>query len=207
VQALCPQATCYLPNGVDFDHFDQQQSCPPEYSGLEGPIALYVGTLLKERFDFELVNMAAKRLPHVQFVIIGPGDHAKMDFDKRDNIHILGPRAHTDVPAYMQHADVGLIPFDVKKSPDLINCTNPLKLYEYLAAGIPVVSVSWEEVRKINSPALLSDNDEDFIAKISVALERKWDKNSLKDFSRRRDWENRFDELLETVEQLSARQQ
>ncbi|MCK4276815.1 MAG: glycosyltransferase, partial [Phycisphaerae bacterium] len=119
----------HLPNGVDFAHFNEgSDTVPAEYPSIPKPIAVYAGAL-DFRFDFELVSFAAGRLPHVSFVLIGPDRLARKQLSNRPNVHLLGSRPYAELPAYLKCADVGIIPFDVRRYPALVNSTDPLELY------------------------------------------------------------------------------
>lgn len=159
----------HLPNGVHLAHFKKAGTKPPEYQKIPSPIAIYVGAL-EYWFDFELAESLAKEMPHISFVFIGP---VKNKTPTLKNIHFLGPRPYSEIPSYLQFADVGLILFDVNRYPELIHHVNPLKLYEYIASGLPVVATRWRELENINSPALLSVSCEEFKANVLKALQTK----------------------------------
>ena len=92
-------------------------------------------------------RQAARALPGVSFVLIGPADRARREFAGLANVHALGFRDYAAVPAYLHHAQVGLMPFDVARNPRGVDVLRPQKLFAYLAAGLPVVSCTWEELR------------------------------------------------------------
>jgi glycosyltransferase involved in cell wall biosynthesis len=108
------------------------------------------------------------------------------------NIHLLGPRSYDLVPRYLAHSDVGIIPF--KKNP-LTDCVSPVKLYEYMASGLPVVSVEWKELQAIGSPARLAKNDSDFIHLISETLENSGNQTQLKTFAEGNSWTRRVENI------------
>ena len=83
------------------------------------------------------------------------------------NLHFLGRKPYADLPAYCRHFDVGLIPFKVN---DLTRSVNPIKLREYLAAGLPVVSTPMPEVRQYNHLIRISDSVDSFIKAIEESL-------------------------------------
>ncbi|MET0782574.1 MAG: glycosyltransferase [Microbacterium sp.] len=109
-------------------------------SDLPAGAALYVGTVHSDRFDVDLTASAARALAGSKtIVLLGPNllppdQTARLT---RAGVVLLGPRAHTDVPAYLQHADLLIVPHLVTSFTDSLD---PLKLYEYLAVGRPVVS-------------------------------------------------------------------
>ena len=88
----------------------------------------------------------AKKRADWHFVLIGDAD-SSIDLSRyraMPNMHFLGRKPYSDLPAYCQHFDVGLIPFKVN---ELTYAVNPIKLREYLSAGLPVVSTPMPEVQ------------------------------------------------------------
>ena len=168
--------------------------CPSAIRGLARPIVVYVGAM-EEWFDFDLVNRAARALPDFSFVMLGDARRAR--FDARCPTFIAwGTVAHADLPAYLWNADVGIIPFDVKNHPALVNSINPLKLYEYMACGLPVVSVGWEELRHIASPAWLTTTADDFYPSLSARLHAHGDRQRFIDYAAAQDWGARADAII-----------
>ena len=136
-----------LVNGVDYELFSQPQPKPIEYNA-ERKRCVYVG-ILDFRFDFNALFYLAQHRPDVDFYIIGLGEaQALARFATVKNVHFLGARPYARVPAYLQHADVGLLPL----APIPANMgRSPMKLYEYLAAGLPVVALLTDELKRRNT--------------------------------------------------------
>ncbi|HKQ04908.1 MAG TPA: glycosyltransferase [Blastocatellia bacterium] len=154
----------YLPNAVDYGHFvGDQKPLPrdPQMAALatgQKPVAGYVGALA-EWFDYELLDEVAARRPDWQFVLIGPA----LDMSLRErgrrllaraNVAYLGPRPYADLPAYLRQFDVAMIPFVIN---DITQATSPLKLYEYWAAGKPVLTTPLPECRAFAEVTLAAD--------------------------------------------------
>ncbi|HEU4698106.1 MAG TPA: glycosyltransferase [Gemmatimonadales bacterium] len=200
VEALGARRAFHLPNGVNFAHFATPRPEPPaEYASLPGPIAIYVGAL-DVWFDYDLLAHAAERLPEISFVVIGPDALARTRLAPRPNLHLLGRRPYEQLPAYLQHADVGLIPFDVAGHPSLVHSINPLKLYEYLASGIPTVSVAWRELHALASPATLTETPDEFVAAIRAAVAAPPPREGLVAYAERADWTSRVQQLQRELE-------
>jgi glycosyltransferase involved in cell wall biosynthesis len=171
IQSLHPKNTMHLPNGVNFEHFaNGSKTLPAEYQNIKKPIVVYVGAM-DVWFDYELVNYAARELPQVSFVLIGPDNLARQRLADLSNLHLLGRRDYSELPAYLHNADVGIIPFDINGHTELIAHINPLKLYEYMACNLPVVSVSWEELELLKTPARLSNTYQEFTKAIIDVIE------------------------------------
>lgn len=197
VLSLSPRRTLYFPNGVNYRHFAGGSNLmPPEYEHIKKPIALYVGAMA-EWFDFDLINHAAKKLPDVSFVFIGGDALAKQRLERLDNIHLLGTRKYADLAPYMYNADVGLIPFDLENHTDLVNSINPLKLYEYMACGLPVVSVKWQELETLKTPAILCASKPEFVSGITSAISLKGKSRDLHQaYAQQHDWASRVETLI-----------
>jgi glycosyltransferase involved in cell wall biosynthesis len=193
--ALKAPRTLHLANGADVGHFAKPRPPPAEYADMPQPRAVYVGAMA-EWFDFELVALAAKARPTVSFVLIGAADLAQRRLPKLPNLHLLGPRHWDVLPAYLQHAAIGLIPFDIRNHRDLVHGVNPLKLYEYAASGLPVVSVAWPELRRLNAPIMLAETPDDFVASLDCILASPPPPDTLKAFAARHDWTATLDRLL-----------
>jgi glycosyltransferase involved in cell wall biosynthesis len=189
----------YLPNGVDIAHFvEGDRSNPPEYIGLARPIAVYVGSL-DEWFDYGAVTAAAKSLPDVSFVIIGPSQHAKSKLQDCSNVILLGPRPFSELPRYLHNADIGLIPRNARSRGELVHAMHPLKLYEYMVCGLPVVATRLDELERLNSPAILCADRDSFVTAIRETLSSPPDPMLSLEFARQADWSLRVKTLLEAV--------
>lgn len=208
VQDLGARRSVHLPNGVDFGHFDRADlEPPPDLAHLRSPIAIYAGSL-DAWFDHELVDHAARALPEINFVLIGPTSPAvERVAGQRSNVHALGPRPFADLPRYLHRADVGMIPFEVTKHRALIDSVNPIKLYEYFACDLPVVSTAWQELERLASPAFLCRSRDEFVDGLRRALTDLDGERSgtpeRREFAAAHDWSCRIDTLLRELGVLS----
>ena len=201
-KSLRPRNLAHLPNGVNFDHFSlERPTAPKEYGSIPKPIATYVGAM-DVWFDWDLVNFSVERLPHVSFVLIGPDERARKALKPARNLFLLGSRPYHELPIYLQHANVGLIPFDVVHYENLVRSIHPLKLYEYLACGLPVVAVDWDELRWLKSPARLTHTQSEFVESIRQSLATPPDKTSLKRYAADKDWSLIVRQLIEILDCL-----
>jgi glycosyltransferase involved in cell wall biosynthesis len=196
--ALKPRRSLHLANGADVAHFAGPRARPACYAAIPEPRAVYVGTMA-EWFDFELVALAAQRRPRISFVLIGPSELARRRLPQLPNLHVIGSRPWDALPGYLQHASIGLIPFDIRNHRDLVRGVNPLKLYEYAACGLPVVSVDWPELRRLSAPIALADGPEDFIEALDRMLDSPPPPNVLKAFAAQHDWGAALDRLLASL--------
>lgn len=154
----------YVPNGIDLEFFKSaNKTLPRELQEIPEPRVIYVGAI-HDWFDTDLVYYCAKNLPHYSFVIIGPEQKDLSLLKKLENIHILGSTPYAKIPAFLHNSQVGIIPFNVKDYPDLVNSINPLKMYEYLACGLKVVSVEWEQIEDMADYVHFAGNKEEFLS-------------------------------------------
>ncbi|MCI0669546.1 MAG: glycosyltransferase, partial [Myxococcaceae bacterium] len=144
-------ATVLVTHGVDFRHYvkacEEQTQVPDELSRLPRPIIGFFG-LIAAWVDMEAIVACAKAFPNGSVVLLGKvapdADVAALKALK--NVHFLGRKRYEELPAYCKGFDVALMPFVIN---ELTLSSNPLKVREYLAAGLPVVSSDLPEVRKV----------------------------------------------------------
>jgi glycosyltransferase involved in cell wall biosynthesis len=187
--------TMFLPNGVDFAHYQTPRPRPPEYAKIPHPIAVYMG-VIPEWFHFDAIRKAAAALPKVSFVLIGPPGIARTRLAGLANVHLLGTRDYDVLPGFLQHAEVGLMPFDAERNPEGVAALNPQKMLAYFACGLPVVSTSWTEIRSWSTPARLSESADDFGAGVREAIRDRGDAEALRRFAASSSWDVRLDTLL-----------
>jgi UDP-galactopyranose mutase len=135
-----------FPSSIDAGHFGRARKDPQEPADLAPvprPRLGFFG-VIDERFDIDLLASIAGLRPGWQFVMIGPV--VKIDpalLPRAANIHWLGPKPYDDLPEYLAHWDLGLMPFALNESTRFIS---PTKTPEFLAAGLPVVSTPVRDV-------------------------------------------------------------
>lgn len=157
-----------LINGVDFDLFSQSRECPQEYAGNLRKKCVYVGAL-DFRFDFDALAHAARVRTDIDFYIIGVvSAESAAQFVSQSNVKFLGSKPYAEIPAYLQHADVGLLLL----RPTSANMgRSPMKLYEYLASGIPVVALKTDELKRRQQQRVYTyDDDTSLLEALSDAL-------------------------------------
>src|SRR5437870_1029757 len=169
------QHTYYIPHGVDLSHFagalDPSTEVPADMRGLPHPVIGFFG-LLADWVDLDLVRMVAAARPDWSVVLIGKATTDLRTLRGLANVHHLGQKPYSTLPSYCRGFDVGIIPF---RKNDLTLRANPLKLREYLAAGLPVVSTPLPEVERYNGLVDLADGAEAFIAAIETAVGQRAD--------------------------------
>lgn len=185
----------YVPNGADYPHFAAPAAQPAEYGQIGAPRVVYAGSL-EPWFDVELLAAAARARPNVNFVIIGPARIPLTAVKGLPNVHLLGPRPYAQLPGYLAHAHAGIIPFRVSEH---IDAVNPIKLYEYLAAGLPVVVTAWDELERMQPPAALTRGRTQFIEAIDDVLDRPGDAELRRTYARANSWAARFEQVTDAL--------
>jgi glycosyltransferase involved in cell wall biosynthesis len=197
--------TFVIRHGTDWRHFrtalDRSTKIPSEIADLPKPVIGFHG-LLADWVDFELIRKTAEYFKEGSVVLIGK---IAVDAEKKikildhiSNLHFLGRKPYTVLPAFCKGFDVALNPFEIS---ELTLAANPLKVREYLAAGLQVVSTDIPEVR-ILKDCLVGKNHDDFIAKVEFALNNPKSKEGISDNIKPESWEAKIDELREIMAKL-----
>jgi glycosyltransferase involved in cell wall biosynthesis len=137
-----------------------------------------------------------------------PGVSAHIQVLSRlENVHFLGFRPYETIPQYLHFFTAGIIPFQKN---ELTSAVNPVKLYEYSAAGIPTVATNFsEDVSQLRDKIFVSDSREDFITSLPSAIKKSKDPSfaaQLQTFAREHDWETKTSLILQFIHQHLAAQ-
>lgn len=190
----------YLPQGVNFDHFAIPRPVPTDLSRFPRPWIGFAGGVGSPLVP-QLINEVARANRQGTVVLVGPVRMRPEEFDAT-NVQLLGPRPYHQLPAYVQAFDVGLIPYEF--NPHTV-AVDPLKLLEYLAAGIPVVSTDLPEVRKYGAAIRIAPSVEAFVDDVQQAILEPRDRAPARQaLARTHDWERRAERLLEMLAEAAA---
>lgn len=195
--------TFVIRHGTDWNHFrkslDDETKIPDEIKDLPKPIIGFHG-LLADWVDFELLKKTAAHFKNGSVVLIGK---ITVDAEKKikildgiSNIHFLGRKPYAELPNYCKGFDVALNPFEIN---ELTLAANPLKVREYLAAGLQVVSTDIPEVRVLEN-CLVGENHADFIKKIEFILQNPKPREEVSDSIKHESWEAKVNELRGIIE-------
>ncbi len=144
-----------ITNGVEFSHFAGTQSIraatpPDNLPGTRDNRALYVGSF-DRRLDSQVLAQTAREMPEKQFILVGPGGRAAAASMTLRNVYSPGAVNYGSLPVLMRQCAVGLLPMSRDPSND---GRSPMKLYEYVAAGLPVAATGTQELRRVELPTL-----------------------------------------------------
>lgn len=189
----------YLPQGVNYEHFAIRRPVPPDLAHLPAPRIGFAGGL-SPCCDVPLIRRLAEAFPRASLVFVGP---VSIDVGelRLPNVHFLGPRPYAELPGYVQHFDVGIIPYLLN---DWTRAVDPLKLLEYLAAGVPVVTTNLPEVRKYADAVLMGATAGEFVHLVASALasDRSASQKKGQALARQHTWERRADTFLHLLDSL-----
>lgn len=192
-------------NGVESAPFGTPRDCPPDLAALPGPRIGYVG-LLSHFLDFELLEALRRNRRGGTVVLMGPGSPATdakvAEFASREGVALLGPKPYADVPAYMQGLDVGVIPF--RANDPFVQGINPNKVYQYLAAGLPVITTPVLDLKESPPDLLFATTAEDVTRALAAALDAPADRARRRDMARPHDWDALARRMVNEIESRLA---
>jgi glycosyltransferase involved in cell wall biosynthesis len=194
--------TFWIPNGADVEHFSRLAQPAPELRVLRRPIVGFVGGL-SEWVDLDLVAFLARHRPEWTFVMVGPIGIDTAGVEALPNVRLLGPRPYAELPAYLAAMDVGLIPF---KRNAVTFHADPIKAYEYLAAGLPVIATDMPALRRLSDVVSLAESPQEFVDGIQAAVNagREAGRLERQTAARRHGWTSRFERFEQLVDERLA---
>jgi len=199
--------THYLPHGVNFELFatalDENLPIAPDIKRIDPPIILFFGHVSYDWVDHDLVKALARSRTDWSFVMLGRYSMAPEEFSDTPNVHLLGERPFEALPSYCRGADLGIIPF---VDSELTRNCNPLKLFEYLAAGLQVVSSDIPEVRQYADSVYIARGAKEFQRAIEQALGREYAAaaRALSESMADESWDNRVERIYQLLTETPA---
>lgn len=190
--------TVLIKNGVDFDLFHQAFKMGKVHANKK---IGYIGSL-DFRVDYDLLETLIQKRPEYEFIFIG------RVMDKRNcdrlsvysNVQFLGPKQPNELPVLLSQIDVAIIPF-IKN--EFTRNIYPLKINEYLAAGLPVVSTDFADMSDFQELISIENEADRFLKAIEESMN---DATSLQlkriEMAKRNDWSNRTEQLENIIYQL-----
>jgi glycosyltransferase involved in cell wall biosynthesis len=191
LKRMTQRAVIYLPNAYNSRLFDSalNYACPSDFPAAEWAM-IYTGALYGPWFDWELLIQAARANPQAAVVVVG--DYRDQCPEPLPNLYFLGLKPQADLPAYLAHSQVAIIPWKVSQ---ITLATSPLKLFEYLAMRKPVVAPDLPVLRDV--PFVYpATSARQFITNIERARHIPVEGDALEAFLAENSWQARVDTLL-----------
>jgi len=194
----------HLPQGVNYRHFADPREEPADMAGIPRPRIGFAGSV-STQCDVDLLVRLATEFSGASLVLVGPIglDDAAMSRLEIGNVHVLGVRPYDNLPAYVQHFDVGIIPYLISAWTVAVD---PLKLLEYLAAGIPVVTTAIPEAAKYADIVAVADTSDAFVEAVrdSLSTDPAQEREHRQSSAREHTWEKRAEKFVDLVSSLVA---
>ena len=192
----------WVPNGVDIKHYNKKFALiNRDISDIAKPIIGYIGVVQK-KVDFELLKYLADKNLDKSIVIVGPvwaeQEKAKEALVEKKNVYFLGYKKYSEAPQYIQQFDVGIIPH---KTAGFSATTNPMKMYEYLACGKPVVATDNIGTENVEDMISVAKDYESFNQAVNNALENDKPEAITKrrEFVKKFSWFNTVSKMIDLV--------
>jgi glycosyltransferase involved in cell wall biosynthesis len=197
----------FLDHGVDLEHFTPMDADvvdagrePPELQAIPHPRIGFFGGFDDYVVDFALIERVARALPDAHVVLIGAATCSMRELEALPNVHWLGFRPYESIPALAHGFDVAIMPW--LRNEWITHC-NPIKLKEYLALGLPVVSTDFPELHRYRHVVRIARSSDEFVALVRATLA---DGGVSAPAARRaavigEGWNRRVEELIDLTEQ------
>lgn len=173
-------------NGVDLSRFKKGSSLVVKKSNRRRRI-VFVG-VFDYWVDYNYINSLSEFFPDIDILLIGPSSKMNRKLFSSNNICHIGPKSPTQVVTLLNDSDVGIVPFDIKNHKEFVDGINPLKVYEYLAAGIPVVSTDFAGARGISPYVTTAATPEAFCQAVADYLDNLPDRDAVRKTAEPYDW-------------------
>lgn len=198
-----------IANGVDAEHYstvcEAGGPIPELAKHWKKPVLGYTGTIHPDRVDVGLVIELARRMPKASIVLIGPSFLSRADTQRLNscgNVFLPGPVSYQEIPNYMRAFDVCITPHRVSAFTESLN---PIKLWEYLAAGKPMVSTDVAGFRDYPQFVRIAKGAGEFVEAIRAAINAPASCDADRQAEvRRHSWQERVDRIEQIIGSCTA---
>ncbi|MFQ5812674.1 MAG: glycosyltransferase [Anaerolineae bacterium] len=202
--------TYTVTNGAQVEHFARAQApdtlVAQELRDLPHPIVGYIGTVF-QWLDQEMIAHASRAHPNWSFVFVGPITTEVNQLRTLPNVHLLGPRLYADLPSYLKGFDVATVPFIFH---DVTLRASPIKFYEYLASGVPVVATRLPDFEPFAHLVSLVTSPVEFVTALedTITCDTPQKRRARMAEARNHSWAARFAQIDRFIkERLAAKEQ
>jgi glycosyltransferase involved in cell wall biosynthesis len=202
--------TYFFANVADADHFGRAikpGNVPADITTIPEPRIIYHGVLSDFKVDFKLIFDAARVRPDWHWIFIGEEREGQRSafvpqLSQLPNVHFLGYRSYEQLPDYLRGMNVGLLPTLLN---EYTRSMFPMKFYEYLAAGLPVVSTPLDFAKEPLAGLEVAGNVEEFVRAIAMQLDRgRLTAEEAVSAVGENTWDRRLEKMLAIVFHLEA---
>ena len=199
-----PERLHLIPNGVHINHYETVTNASLPVHALAQnwtkPVFGYTGTIHGDRVDVNLIAAIAQAYPSATIAMVGPNLLEGPDqqaLNQFSNIVFTGAQSYSELPNIMRSFDVCMVPHLVTPFTESLN---PIKLWEYLAAGKPIVSTNVAGFRDFPELLFVSQTQDDFKENLSVALSAdKSAPNDRQDVAKLHSWDSRLQDVMRVL--------
>lgn len=191
-------------NAVDYDFYRARCAPNDRLSRINHPVIGYYGAIA-DWLDLELVAHAAARRPEYTFVLLGGVFDVDVSaLEALPNVMLMGQQPYERMPEYLYHFDACMIPFKINP---ITEATDPVKVYEYLSAGKPVVSTLLPELLPYRDYIYLARDADDFLEKLDLALSERGEEIIARRiaFAKENTWEERRRRISAALSEATPR--
>jgi len=191
----------WIPNGIDFEHYKNPDIALAEkLKKIKKPVIGYLG-VIENRLDFDLLIKISEKFPQASLVLAGPvwKQAETKALRQKKNVHFLGPISYHDLPELYHYFDIGIIPHRVN---EFTKSMNPLKMYEYLACGLPVVTTPVAGTEQFSDLITVAADNSDFLKAIAHYLKSPGDsetKQARQQAVAKHSWDERLDRMFSII--------
>ncbi len=170
---------------------------PDDIKKIPKPIVGFHG-IFNFHSDEELLDFLLMKHPNISFVFVGPIHFKKAHFLKHySNFYNLGQKKFIELPGYLKGFDLAILPYKIN---EMTNVCSPLKLYEYLASGLPILSTDIPEVHVHENYINIAKNKEEFSMLIPKLLLYKHNKKHQREYAKNHLWEKKVDYMIQAIQ-------
>lgn len=193
-----------IPNGVHIEHYqavmDHGMPVHLVTKNWKKPVFGYTGTIHGDRVDVELISRIAEANPQATIAMVGPNlldADDRLTLSRYSNIVFTGPKPYAELPNIMRAFDVCIVPHVVTSFTESLN---PIKLWEYLAAGKPIVSMNVAGFKDFPELVHVSDSHERFLKNLDSALPELPPLTSARQATAlQHSWDKRIDQVIQIL--------